>query len=109
MPAFEGEELAVVSSPFFPHRLARGYANPVAEVVKTVNDVPIKNLAHLVEVLRDSRAELIIFGFNRSGGEIFVFPRKEMLAATEEILTDNDIRTQGSPDILEVWHTKPFQ
>ncbi len=109
MPAFDGEELVVVSSPFFPHRLARGYSNPVAEVVKTVNDVPIKNLAHLVEVLRDSRAELIIFGFNRSGGEIFVFPRKEMLAATEAILTDNDIRTQGSQDILEVWNTKPFQ
>jgi S1-C subfamily serine protease len=109
MPAFDGEELVVVSSPFFPHRLARGYSNPVAEVVKTVNDVPIKNLAHLVEVLRDSRDELIIFGFNRSGSEILVFPRKEMLAATEEILTDNDIRTQGSQDILEVWNTKPFQ
>ncbi len=106
MPAFDGEELVVVSSPFFPHRLARSYSNPAAQVVKAVNDIPIKNLSHLVEVLRDSRAEFITIEFSRRGGETLVFPRKEMLAATEEILTDNDIRTQGSPDILEVWNTR---
>jgi hypothetical protein len=29
-----------------------------------------------------------------------------MLAATEDILTDNGIRSQGSPDLLEVWQSK---
>jgi len=28
------------------------------------------------------------------------------LAATEEILTDNGIRAQGSPDTLKVWSAK---
>jgi S1-C subfamily serine protease len=106
-PAFDGEELVVVSSPFFPHKLAKGYSSPFAEVVKTVNEIPIKNLRHLVEVLRDSRAEFIKFEFSLRGGESVVFPRQEMFAATEEILKDNDVRAQGSPEILAIWNAKP--
>ena len=39
--------------------------------------------------------------------KIPVIPRAEMLAATEEILSDNGIRAQGSPDTLAVWNSKP--
>jgi len=105
-PAFEGEELVVISSPFFPHKLAIGYSNPIAEVVKTVNDTPIRNLRHLVEVLRDSREAMTKFEFAQRGGETLVFPHREMITATEEILTDNGIRAQGSPDSLTVWNLK---
>jgi hypothetical protein len=35
-----------------------------------------------------------------------VFPRAEMLAATDEILTDNSVRLQGSPDTLAIWNAK---
>jgi hypothetical protein len=105
-PAFEGERLVVVSSPFFPHRLSRGYGNPAMEVVKTINGVTIRNLAHLVEVLRDSKDEFIVIDFENRGGETLVFRRADMNAATEEILTDNDLRSRGSPDTLAVWNTK---
>jgi len=105
-PAFEGEELVVVSSPFFPNKLAIGYSNPVAGVVKTVNDKPVKNLRHLVEILRDSREELTKFEFAQRGGETLVFPHKDMVAATDDILADNGIRAQGSPDTLAVWNRK---
>jgi hypothetical protein len=30
-----------------------------------------------------------------------------MVAATEEILTDNGVRSQGSADTLAVWNAKP--
>ena len=107
-PAFAGETLVVVTSPFFPHKLAKGYGNPAWQVVKTVNGHPIKNLAHLVEVLRDLKDEFVTFEFNmRAGGETIVFPRSEMVAATDEILTDNGIRSQGSTDVLRVWENKP--
>ncbi len=107
-PAFEGERLVVVASPFFPHKLAKGYGNPAWQVVKSVNGHPIKNLAHLVEVLRDLKDEFVTFAFNaRATGETIVFPRAEMVAATNDILTDNGIRSQGSPDILKIWETKP--
>jgi S1-C subfamily serine protease len=106
-PAFDGEALVVVSSPFFPHRLSKGYGNPIARVVKTVNGVSIKNLDHLVEVLRDAREEFIAIDFEGRESESLVFLRKEALAATEEILTDNGVRSQGTPDALAIWTAKP--
>ena len=105
-PAFPGEQLIVVSSPFFPHKLAKGYSNPISQVVKTVNGIPIRNLAHLVEVLRDAQDQFLTIAFDTRYGETLVFPRAEMLAATEEILTDNGLRSQGSPDALAVWEAK---
>jgi S1-C subfamily serine protease len=106
-PAFPGEELVVVCSPFFPHKLVKGYDNPIANVVKTVNGVAVKNLAHLVSVLRDSRDEFIEIAFDRRSVETQVFKRQELLAATEDILSDNGVRAQGSPDMLEIWNAKP--
>ena len=76
--------------------------------MKTVNGHPIKNLAHLVEVLRDLKDEIVTFEFYaRASGETMVFPRAEMVTATNDILTDNGIRSQGSPDILKIWEAKP--
>jgi S1-C subfamily serine protease len=106
-PAFQEEELVVVASPFLPHKLAKGYSNPVAQIVKSVNGVPIRNLQHLVQVLRDLKDEFLVLAFAQRGAESMLFPRKDMLAATEEILTDNGIRSQGSPDTLAVWSGKP--
>ncbi len=106
-PAFDGEELVLVSSPFFPHKLAKGYSNPMSSVLKSVNGVKVRNLAHLVELLRDSKDEFLAFEFDTRGGETPVFRRQEALAATEEILGDNGVRAQGSPDMLAVWNAKP--
>jgi S1-C subfamily serine protease len=108
-PAFPGEELVVVASPFFPHKLSKGYSNPQSRVIESVNGIKVKSLKHLIEVLRDSRDAFMVFEFAGHGGESPVFPRKDMLAATEEILTDNGVRSQGSPDTLAVWNAKPAQ
>ncbi|MGC9940525.1 MAG: trypsin-like peptidase domain-containing protein [Verrucomicrobiota bacterium] len=105
-PAFEGEQLVVVSSPFFPHRLAEGYSQPYFQVVKSVNGVPIKNLVHLVQVLHDLKDDYVTINFDSRIGETLVFPRKEMIEATDDILTDNGIRSQGSPDTMAVWNAK---
>ncbi|HYC71998.1 MAG TPA: trypsin-like peptidase domain-containing protein [Opitutaceae bacterium] len=105
-PAFDGEELVIVSSPFFPHRLSKGYDNPISRVVKTINGTKIKNLRHLVEVLRDLKDEFVTVEFVGRGAESVVFVRKEMVAATEDILNDNGVRSQGSPELMEVWEKK---
>jgi hypothetical protein len=102
-PSFPDEELVVVSSPFFPHTLSKGYSNPTALVVKTVNGISIRNLNHLVQVLRDSHDEFDEISYWGRHGENMVFPRKKMRTATEELLTDNGIRSQGSPQVLAVW------
>jgi S1-C subfamily serine protease len=104
-PQFEGEQLVVVSSPFFPHKLVKGYSQAEFQVLKTVNGIPIKNLNHLVQVLRDSKDEFVTLEFDTRYGETIVFPRKEWLASTDDILTDNGIRSQGTPDTMAVWNT----
>ena len=76
-------------------------------MVKSINGVAIKNLNHLVQLIRDSKDEFIVFAFDSTASETCVFPRKEMLAATEDILTDNGIRSQGSPDTMAIWNAKP--
>ena len=105
-PAFPGEGLVIIAAPFFPHKLAQGYDNPRSQVVKAVNGIRVKNLNHLVEILRDAKDEFITIECNMRYGEVMIFPRAQMLAATDEILTDNGVRSQGSPDTLAVWNTK---
>jgi S1-C subfamily serine protease len=103
-PAFPGEELVIVSSPLFPHALSKGYGNPLSQVVKSVNGTAIMNLNHLVRELRDARDEFIIITFHGRQGEMLVFPRSEMQKATDDILNDNGIRSQGSPDLMAQWN-----
>ena len=99
------EELVIVTSPLFPHKLSKGYSNPSGSVLYSVNGTKIRSLAHLVAVLRDLKDEFVTFEFDGQGGEGIVFPRADAVAATEEILSDNDIRAQGSPDMLKVWQS----
>jgi hypothetical protein len=105
-PDADREELVVVSSPLFPHKLSKGYSNPSGCVVAAVNGTKIHSLAHLVAVLRDLKDEFVTIEFDGEAGEGLVFPRAETVAATEDILNDNDVRAQGSPDMLKVWQSK---
>lgn len=68
-PAFDGERLVVVASPFFPHKLTKGYSNPAGQVVRAINGRAIKNLEHLVETLRDLKDEFVTVEFNQRGAE----------------------------------------
>jgi S1-C subfamily serine protease len=102
-PDADLQELVVVSSPFFPHKLAKGYSNVAGCVVATINGRHISSLTQLVALLRDLKDEFVTVEFAQRTGESLVFPRKDMVAATEEILTDNGVRAQGSPDTLKVW------
>lgn len=102
----EREELVVVSSPFFPHKLVTGYSNRFGAVIHSINQVPLKSLRHAVALLRDLKDELVVIHFDQRGGETIVLPRKDMLAATESILSDNGIRLQGSQDMMDVWNGK---
>jgi S1-C subfamily serine protease len=106
LPRFEGEELVVVTSTMFDHKIAKGYDNPFTKVVKEVNGVPIKNLRHLVELLRDSQQKFTTIRFDDKASETIVFNHQEVLAATEEILSDNGIRERASDDLSSVWTKK---
>ena len=106
-PAFPGEEMVFVSSPFLPHKLSKGYGSPALKVVESINGTKVRNLAHLVTLLRDARDEFVVINYATRSAETMVFPRAEMLAATDEILNDNGIRAPGSPELMALWNAKP--
>jgi S1-C subfamily serine protease len=100
---FPGERIVIIPSPMFSHKIGRGYDDPYTQAVSEVNGVRIRNLKHLVEVLRDASGQFVEFTFYGRYTDKIVFERKEALAATEEILNDNGIRQQCSPDMSKVW------
>ncbi len=105
-PTPEREELVVIASPYFPHRLAIGYGNPSGDVVLSVNGINIRSLKHLVKVLRDNTEEFVRIETDNKDGETLVFPHKDMLAAMDGILTDNSVRSQGTPELMDIWTKK---
>jgi S1-C subfamily serine protease len=100
------EDLVVVSAPFFPHRLISGYDNRFGSVVYSINDIPVRSLRHMVQLLRDMKDELVVIKFDQRAGESIVLPHKKVVEATEEILSDNGIRFQASTDLMDVWTNK---
>jgi S1-C subfamily serine protease len=105
-PDASREDLVVVSAPFFPHRLVSGYDNRFGSVVYSINDIPVRSLRHMVQVLRDMKDELVVIKFDQRSGESIVLPHKKAVEATEEILSDNGIRFQASTDLMDLWTHK---
>ena len=104
-PSFEGEEIVVVASPMFSHRLTKGYSPPTMGVVESMNGIPVRSLRHLAELLRYTVAEYVEFKFSGQGLETLVFNRQELADSTEEILSDNGIRKRSSDDLAAIWET----
>lgn len=90
-----------VTRPLLSHRVALGYDDPVGQV-ESVNGVTIRNLWHLVQVLRDTREEYVTFRFAEDHVETLVFPRKELEAARAEVMAENGIPRRGSPELMAV-------
>ena len=102
-PSEQRQEIVLISSPLFPHALSKGYSNPSGQIVEAVNGTPVQSLAQLVAFLRDLKDEFVVISFDGRLNEGLVFPRARLVAATEEILTDNGVRAQGSDDMLKIW------
>ena len=105
-PDAQRDELVIVPAPLFPHALSKGYGDPAGAILKSINGAQVRSLAHAVALLRDLKDEFVTLEFENRLAEGLVFPRAKMVAATEEILTDNGVRAQGSPDMLKIWEAK---
>jgi S1-C subfamily serine protease len=105
-PAPDRDELVIISSPLFPHALSKGYSDPAGAIVKSVNGTAVRSLAQLVALLRELKDAFVTVEFDNRNTEGLVFPRAEAAAATEEILSDNGVRAQGSPDMMRIWEKK---
>ncbi|MEZ6241991.1 MAG: trypsin-like peptidase domain-containing protein [Phycisphaerales bacterium] len=103
---FDDEQLVIVPGSLLPHPVSKGYEISYFPTLKSVNGVKIKNLAHLVETLRDLKDDYVTFEFYDNTQEILVFDRQEIEDSTEEILEDNSIRRRMSPALEPIWEGK---
>jgi S1-C subfamily serine protease len=101
-PAFAGEEIVILSL-LMPHKTSKGYSPPAYSAVNRINGAKVRNLAHLVELLRDAKGEFLEVELV-GPVEPLVFRRAEVLEANDEILADEGIRKQYSDDLEGVWH-----
>ena len=104
-PAFQGEEIVTLGYGLLPHKTAKGYSLSPFSVLSRLNGTPVRNLAHLVELVRDAKGEFLTIDLAGEGSPL-VFRRQEILQATEDILADEGVRKQYSDDLERVWHPK---
>jgi S1-C subfamily serine protease len=104
-PEFPGQEIVTLGYGLLPHRTSKGYSPSPFTVVTHVNGTAVKNLRHLVELLRDAKDEFITVDLAGASPPL-VFRRDEILKATDDILSDEGIRKQYSDDLEDVWHQK---
>jgi S1-C subfamily serine protease len=102
---FPGEELVVVTRPMFAHKCVKGYEDPAGYVLQAINGQPIKNLKHLVEVLRDLEDPYVKIRFAERHSGILILPRAEMEKVTQEVMEENGIPTHRrmSADVRAIW------
>jgi S1-C subfamily serine protease len=100
-----GEEIVTLGAKLLPHKTSKGYNVQPFSVVTHVNGTAVRNLVHLVELLRDAKGEFLTIDLAGLAGSL-VFRRQEALAATEDIIGDEGIRKQYSDDLEGVWHGK---
>ncbi|MEQ8836780.1 MAG: hypothetical protein RID07_08250, partial [Lacipirellulaceae bacterium] len=101
-PSEPGEQIDIMATRMFPHRITKGYDNRPLGVITSLNDTKIKNLRHLAELIKNSTDEFL--NFEVAGrSESLVFRREEIEATTEEILVDEGIRYQASKSLRDVW------
>ena len=102
---FPGEQLVLLGPQMFPHPISEGYDSQSLGVVNRVNDVEIKNLAHLVETIRKAEGHFITFKI-AGAYETMVFDRQALIDSTEQILEDEGIRYQMSDELQAIWDAK---
>jgi hypothetical protein len=100
----------LICSRALSHPITKGYDEPFLFVVDEINGVKVKNLQHLVEILRDMKEQYVAFKFAGVGSavpEIPVFEHAKMLEATEAVIDENGIRSAYSEELGRVWNAKP--
>ena len=104
-PAFEGEGLVILTA-MLPHKLVRGYSDPMSAVVDEVDGVKVKSLRHLAERLRDAKGDQVVVSFVDQSADVLVLDRRGVLEAAEQILSENAIRKAYSDDLKPVLDPK---
>lgn len=98
------DEMVATVCPILPHRLTKGYGVSPLSVVTHVNDEPVKNLRHLIRLVKESSDKpFIIFRFENDYEEKVVLEPAQVAKLTPDILLNNNIPSACSEDLKDVW------
>lgn len=98
------EELVVSCAQILPHRITKGYSISPLSVVTHVNDRPVRNLRHLIELLKEAREkDFVVIRFEDNLEERIVLNPKEVERFGPEILRNNNIPSARSEDLKDFW------
>ena len=102
-PEWPDQELVVLSCPILPHRITKGYSITPLSVVTHVNDRPVRNLRHLIEVIRENREDFLVLRFEEDHEEKVVLQPALVEKFMPEILANNNIPAACSSDLRDAW------
>ncbi|UCD30024.1 MAG: trypsin-like peptidase domain-containing protein [Planctomycetota bacterium] len=97
------DEVVVICCPILPHKLTKGYGITPMSVVTHVNDQPVRNLRHLIQLIKDNKEEFLIFRFEEDYEEKIVLDPKRVEKYQAEILRNNNIPAACSDDLKDIW------
>jgi S1-C subfamily serine protease len=98
------DEVVATCAQILPHRLTKGYDISPLSIVTHVNDKPVRNLRHLIEMLKESREkDFVVIRFDDDREERVVLNPKEAEKLGPEILRNNNIPSPFSEDLKGLW------
>lgn len=99
-----GMELVVCTADILPNKVNKGYKVDPLSVCTHVNDEPVKNLAHLIQLVKKNQDQpFIVFRFEDEFVEKVVLNPKDVAEAQMQILQQNQISSACSPDLKDLW------
>ena len=99
--AFDDEQIVILASPPFPHRIMRGHEDIQAlSTLDSIDGVKVRNIVHARELIRKHQGEFIELEFaDKKMDRVLRLNADALAAATEEILVKNSIRRAASVEL----------
>lgn len=97
------EELVVTCCPILPHKLTKGYGISPISVLTHVNDQKVRNLRHLIQLIKENKQDFIVFRFENENEEKIVLRPTDVSKFQPEILRNNNIPAACSDDLKTLW------
>ncbi len=97
------DELVVSVSPILPHKVNKGYEITPLSVLTHVNDTSVKNLRHLIQLVKEADTPFIVFRFEDEYEEKVVLDPSAAKKYEKQILRRNNIPAAVSDDLRGLW------
>jgi hypothetical protein len=97
------QELVMTCCPILPHKLTKGYGVSPLSVLTHVNDQKVRNIRHLIALIKENQGPYVVFRFEDEREEKIVLDPQQVKQSQPEILRNNNIPAACSEDLRDMW------